>query len=85
MQVHSLEIHINLGSVVYSRTSGTLTFTLSNFWMAIVFWMVIGYLSTASTRRQKISRSSRLEVLREKGALKNFAIFTKKHLCWALL
>ena len=29
-------------------------------------------------------RSSRLQMFFEKGALKNFASFTKKHLCWSL-
>ena len=29
------------------------------------------------------SRSNRLEVFCEKGVLKNYAIFTGKHLCWS--
>ena len=37
VHVHNWEIQINLGSVVYSRTNDPLTFTLSNFLMAIVF------------------------------------------------
>ena len=37
VKVHSWEIRINLGSVVYSRANDALTFTLSKFLMAIVF------------------------------------------------
>ena len=37
VQIHSWKIQINSGSVVYSRTSDSLTFTLSNFLMGIVF------------------------------------------------
>ena len=42
------------------------------------------FLKVVGTNQWKVIRSSRPEVFRKKGALRNFAKFTGKHLCQSL-
>ena len=44
----------------------------------------IASLKTSCSEKSVKYRSSRPEMFCKKGVLKNFAIFTGKHLCWSL-
>ena len=60
-------------------------FTIFTKSSALGFWMISEYVYIPRRNRKAADRSSLQEVFCKKGALKNFAKFTGKHLCQGLL
>ena len=55
--------------------------SMAPFWNIWFYFPNRGYSLHLQQGKTFISRSSRLEVLRKKGVLRNFTKFTGKHLC----
>ena len=72
-------------SMLFSHPRFYLTFPLSCVWNSAMFPIVFYKLFNANSTVFLFVRSSRPEVFCKKGVLRNFAKFTRKHLCQSLL